>query len=901
MNRREFVSTMGAAAVAATASAQDSETVPTLYYVDGYHGGSRGHMPAGAWRDVLNAMRTFPTWKISLDIEPASWEDLRRSDPPAYRELRRMIEDPAGRVEIVNGTFSQPFGWAHGGESNIRQILRGMEIIHEHFPRAAVHVYAVQEPCWSSCLPQVLKSLGFTGAVLKNPGTAWGGYSAGVDAETVDWVGPDGTAITAVPRYACEELLRVWETESVTGSAQFSRKAVAHGIPHPAGNCFQDLGWAARPKVRAPHIRYVTWTEYLTRVAGKPARQWRFGVEDILTTLPWGEKTLQTLAQQVRSAENLLLRAEKMATLAAAFTGAPTPADRLRRAWDQLLWAQHHDAWITATTRNGRQAWAFQVASETMEVEEIAESVTAAAAEALSRGEERPPAAPLGAQWIRVFNTTGAERAETVEASWASDIGTRRARVFDSAGAEIPCQFLRPRKFTTPPPPGSPSGNPPVGRPGANGLPPFGPGESLNAATVLFPAKTPPAGYATYRIEPVYDDSPATPFSGASAITEPDGTVTLESDLYRLRIDPKRGGVITSLLVKEGNREFVDASAERLFNEYRGYFVAEKQWASSADSPATVTIVERGPVRARAQVSGRILGRRFQTVITLAQGERRIDFQARFTYDQDTWIGDPWDIKPEDRRVERRRSPHDGRWKLQAFFPVPFRNRAIYKNAAFDVCRSRNENTWFQGWHEIKHNVVLHWVDVFDEEQKLGLAVFSDHTTGYTHGPEHPLALVMGWGWEGGYWWGKCPLRGTQQIHYALTPHGGMWDQARISRESACWNEGLTAQLVDGAPSDASNARSLISVSGDGIEVSAMLIQSDALSVRLFNAEGDDSPRAVRFGVRPARVELVELDGRAVRQLDVRRASNGQYEVTIALPRFGIRTLRCRLAEARRA
>ena len=251
--------------------------------------------------------------------------------------------------------------------------------------------------------------------------------------------------------------------------------------------------------------------------------------------------------------------------------------------------------------------------------------------------------------------------------------------------------------------------------------------------------------------------------------------VTLETDLYRVRIDPARGGVLTSLLVKDGNREFVDGAAGRLFNEYRGYFVAEKKWASSADSPATVTIVERGPVRVRAQVSGQILGRRFQTMITLEQGRPRIDFTARFTYDQDTWIGDPWDIKPEDRRSERRRSQNDGRWKFQAFFPVPFGNRAIYKNAAYDVCRSRLVDTYFQRWDEIKHNIVLHWVDVVDEQQKLGLAVLSDHTTAYTHGPEHPLALVMGWGWEGGSGGAsaRCVERSRSTTDWFRTPEFG--------------------------------------------------------------------------------------------------------------------------------
>ncbi len=897
MNRREFAKGLGAALAASQAAAQtsNSTSTPTLYYVDGYHGGSRGHMPAGAWRDILNAMRSIPEWKISLDIEPASWDDLRREDPEAYHEFQKLLEDRSvtARVEMANGTFSQDFAWAQGGESNVRQILRGSEIIRRHFPHVVIETYAVQEPCWASCMPQLLRSLGFTAAVLKNPGTAWGGYSAGFDAEIVNWVGPDGTSIPTVPRYACEELVRVWETESVTGSPEFARKCVAHGIAHPAGNCFQDLGWAARPKVTGAHIRYVTWREYMRNIADKPQKQWRFSPEDILVTLPWGEKTIQTLAQQVRSAENRVLVAEKMASMAAAIHGTPFPAERLQRAWDQLLWSQHHDAWITATTRAGRQAWAFQVAAQTMETEEISTAIIESSAEILSRGENRAASVPLGPQSVRVFNTVAADRDEVVEVSWAADLGTKRARVLDPSGHEIPCQFLRPRKFT---PRGSStvSGRPPAGTAAQAGIPAYGQGESLNAATVLFRAKTPAMGFASYRIEPVTDDSAPAAVTGATATTESDGTVVLETDLYRLRIDPAKGGTITSLISKDGNREFVDTANERRFNEYRGYFIAEQKWASSADSRANVSIVERGPIRVRAQISGQILGRRFQTTIALAQGQRRIDFNARFTYDQDTWIGDPWDIKPEDRRTEPRRSPHDGRYKLNAFFPVPFRNQAIDKNAAYDVCRSRNQNTWFQKWTEIKHNIILHWIDVVDEQQKLGLAILTDHTTGYTHGPDHPPALVMGWGWEGGFWWGKCPLRGTQQVGYSLIPHAGSWDQAQISRENSFFNEPLLAQIVDGPASNAP-ARSLVSVSGTGIEIPTLLMQGRNLLVRLYNGEGDATERTISLDVKPQRVELVELDGRTIRQLEVRATANGRHEVKLAMPRFGLRTLRCQL------
>src|ERR1700749_4515376 len=68
VNRRKFVRnvSLGLAATATElAAAQDSSgATPTLYFVDGYHGGAKGHMPAGSWRDILNALKTYPKWKL---------------------------------------------------------------------------------------------------------------------------------------------------------------------------------------------------------------------------------------------------------------------------------------------------------------------------------------------------------------------------------------------------------------------------------------------------------------------------------------------------------------------------------------------------------------------------------------------------------------------------------------------------------------------------------------------------------------------------------------------------------------------------------------------------------------------------------------------------------------------
>jgi len=869
---------------------------PTLYFADGYHGGIKGHMALGSWRDILETLRRVPDWKICIDIEPISWTYLRRRDPDSYAELKRLLSDGRvdARVEMVAASFAQPYGWVIGGESNIRHLTRGREVLREHFPGLVVDTYAVQEPCWTSALPQILRSLGYARAVLKDPSTAWAGYTAGFDADVVLWVGPDGSRIPCVPRYACEDLLNAWETESAHATPEFARKCAAHGIARPAGMYFQDCGWPAKPRVRGDHVRYVTWREYVETIAPKPDKEWRFSQEDILCTLPWGEATLQRLARQVRAAENRLLVAEKMAAMAAVLRGLPWPGEKLREAWGQLLLAQHHDAWICARSGGGRRSWAWQVGAETWAAEEICDAVVAASAEALTaepprasgsapsnRGPAPDPESPPS-HWVRVFNSLSSDRTDLVEVPLVTAPGAQWGRVFDAAGAEVPAQAAPLRRY--------------------------GGDNSLNASRIVFAAQAPALGYSTYRCEPALKEPDAAArATGARAVLQESGSAIIDTDLYRIVLDAARGGAVASLYSKALDREFVDAGNPRRFNEYRGYFIEERKWLSSADAPAKLNVIENGPVRVRVAAVGSVAGHPWFSSIALCQGQRRIDFHVSFHFHKDTWIGDPADIAPEEKRVQRTKSHHDGRYKLQALFPAALRNPSLYKNAAYDVCRSTNANTFFRSWDAIKHNIILNWVDLVDETGACGMALFSDHTTAYTYGDDHPLGLVLGWSWEGGSWWGKCPLRGAQEIAYALVPHAGRWDAAELSRECGRWCEPMLAQVIatpppagtqakdsdaaaaglDGCPSD-----SLVRVSGSGIEIPTLLMDGDDLLVRLFNAEGDDSVRRVSLAAKPSRAESVELDGRVVEQLPVRQSPDGRYEVELALPRFGLRTLR---------
>ena len=294
LSRRTFLQVIAYSAAARLHAADSvlpsAAKIPTLDDMDGYHGGVRGHMPEGCWRDILSAMREFPDWKISLDVEASLWEVLRRQDPQAYEELAAYLKDRSSnaRVEMVAGTFAQPYGWAISGESNFRQLQRGLQVIQQQFPGIEVLTYAVQEPCWASCLPQILRSFNFDGAALKDASTAWGGYAAGLDADLFHWIGPDGTPITTVPRYAVEKLQKVYETESVDATAEFSEKCVEHGILIPQA-CVSRIWDGRRSREFKNRYCFATWHEYIQNIASQPTKSWRFGIEDILVTLPWGD------------------------------------------------------------------------------------------------------------------------------------------------------------------------------------------------------------------------------------------------------------------------------------------------------------------------------------------------------------------------------------------------------------------------------------------------------------------------------------------------------------------------------------------------------------------------------------------------------------------------------------
>ena len=627
------------------------------------------------------------------------WRCARRPTTPASK---RIAADP--RVEFTNPTYAQPYCYNISGESIIRQFAYGIRKIRSHFPDVEFVTYSVEEPCFTSSLPQILRLFGFKYASLKCPNTCWGGYTAPYGGELVNWTAPDGTLILTSPRYACEELQpnSVWQTTAWGNETPYIEACIRQDIAHPVGMCYQDAGWRYGPWIGSgDSIRnnsiYVTWREYFERISeGRTTDDYRFPQEDIHVSLMWGSQVMQRIAREVRRAENSLSTAEKMGAIANLSNGYLYKQGDMDEAWRTLMLAQHHDSWIVPYNGlHGKGTWADHIHRWTAATDSICAGIVAAAEGSLA-------AAGNGRKefGIRVCNTLGTPRREVVRAALPEGFGAEGAVVRDIRGKKVGSVL------TT----------------------------SDGTKSLLFEAEVPAFGYTTYTVRE------GRPQKGAQtaphAATE--GRIVVENDMYRLEIDPARGGIVTSLVAKHlGGREYADAGSDYALGELRGHFYEEGRFRSSTETPAEVSVLCDNDLEKRIRIRGAIASHPFTETITLRKGDRKIDFDLRIDWKHNVGIGE---FAQKDAFNKNRRAFYDSRYKLNIYFPVALDAPELYKDAPFDVCKSRLKDTRFSTWDNIKHDILLHWADLAERDGGYGLALLTDHTTSYIYGGGSPLA-----------------------------------------------------------------------------------------------------------------------------------------------------------------
>ncbi len=826
------------------------------YFIDGYHGGIYGHYPKQYTKFITSTLEENPAWKINLEIEPETWDTVQVNEPENYALFKKYFNDDqsvASRLEYVNPAYGQSYFYNINGESIIRQFQYGIKKLKQHFPNAVFTSYSSEEPCFTSALPQILTSLGFKYASLKNPNTCWGGYTRAFGGESVNWVGPDGTKIVTVPRYAVEalDMHSTWQTIASNNSAHYIDAAFQYGIANPIGMCLQDAGWKNGPwlgKRKTNQTTYTTWRNYLSNVVTKkPVENWNFSQEDVQVSLVWGAQVLQKIAKEVRVSENKIGRAEKLAAMAKVYADLPVNNIEFDEAWRGLMLAQHHDCWIVPYNGRKGNTWIDKVQAWTNTADQIADESIGKSMLALTSNDVKD-------KWfIRVFNTGAAIRTELVQIPLPENFDPAKNGIADASGKQVATQVLKNN------------------------------GETY----LLIKATVPSMGYATYCVE----NKPSIITKSNSIQLQKDGTYKMESDLYRIIINPLKGGTIKSLVAKAmNNREFVDANNTRNFNEMRGYFFKDNNYFSSADQKAEVKIVANGPQYSCIQVTGNINGNSFIQTIAITQGQPVIDMKVNINWKYGTGIGSDYMQAGGYNSEDYHKAFYNDSEKLQTLFPLKLYNQKVYKNAPFDVTTSKLNGTFFSTWDSIKNNVLLNWVDVTDGDGKYGMALFSNHTTSYAHGKDFPLGLTTQYAGIG-LWGRNYTLTMPTELHYAIVPHEGLWNSANIWTQNNNWDNPMQVISFQTGNQVKSFSKSLIAVSNKNIEITAVTMEGEDMLVRIFNADDKAGTSTFTFDGVAKNITLEELNGDTREVLKIAEI-NSKATVSVVLSKFGIRTIR---------
>jgi alpha-mannosidase len=397
-------------------------------------------------------------------------------------------------------------------------------------------------------------------------------------------------------------------------------------------------------------------------------------------------------------------------------------------------------------------------------------------------------------------------------------------------------------------------------------------------------AHVPAFGYATYLLSAL-EETP----KPASAPVSTDSSPVLENSLYRMEVNLERGGTVEHLILKHhGGRDMVDSTSAYAFGELRGYFGREGRFCSSVESPASIDSVNRNSLEQSISLTGQIAGMLFHKTITMREGSPLIDVSLTIRWNRGVHIGEPFEA---DWR-EPRRSFYDTRYMLSVLFPAAVRNPVLSKDAPFDVCESHQPTTFFNRWDSIRHNVLLHWADLASQDGTAGMTLFSDRTTSYSYAPDFPLALTLQYAGPG--LWGRMyPTGAETSVRYALYPHEGQWEQARVEQYAEAWQEPLIAKVFDGLPL---RNRSLLQTDCPHLEITTASASDGAFTFRLYNASRNASSAMLRLGLKGSSLAEEDLQGRELRRIPINQAEDGTVCAEVSLPPFGIRTYRLRYA-----
>jgi alpha-mannosidase len=762
-------------------------------------------------RSAVEWLDRYPSFKIGLDNEAYTYDQMARANPEILQEIRTYLKKYAGRFGIGTCTYGQPLSVFINEESNIRQIGYALTADRRHLG-CAPDVYLMSEHAMHSQIPQILKGFGFEGAIMRTHFMMYG-YNPTFDAAIGWWVGFDGSRIPTIPTYKGQgaEFGRTtvdnWILTRYPGSnapkspADF-RKEFAHINPLLATRA-DDAGLRREELVKEyegkPGYKWILLEEILPAF---PAPQEQFDTKpnDFVVRMPWGYcgNEIWNLS---RWAEVAVLTAERAAAIA-MLTGGTNHQAELENAWKNLLVAQHHDIQICGILNDARR-----FLPESINISEnVLNSSLQHIASQMSAGNNPQ---------VVVLNPVSWHRKEWFEISVSLPRGYAKNLQIMHGNKIIPSAIL------------------------AADLHSDG---SLRDIKLAFYADMPELSVCSYKLVPTENKSS---IEDKKLIVDSQN-LTITTPFLEVHFDPKGG--ISSMKNKRTGKELLDAKK-------RSAFFAGRIDGKDAESEGFWSLehAKGGAPWALARQSGMIGSIPYTFEMKFDTESPRIDCRVRFSFSGQR-IGQLSDNKRES--VSGFVHEHKLRFKM---FPAVGKDAVGVRDLPFAV--SETPDRYVNG---------LYWTAVTDGEK--GLGVFNRGTMGAVReqdgGFSIPLAYAMY------YIWGTRMLTGDFAYEIALYPFTEQWDKTGLHERAIEYNYPLAGLFAPAGDGKSGHTIQPIVISSSEVIASAFLNLDDDLYVRLYEHRGRNCSVSLDYKMSQAQMAEVDLAGRKLSSISGRLSFN---------------------------
>lgn len=781
--------------------------------------------------DNLALIDKYPNYVFNFSGS-RRYEMMREYFPEEYAKVVAAVK--AGRWFPCGSSVDENDANVPSAESTVRHVLYGNHWFRKNFGVASEEYMLPDCFGFPYALPTILNACGIKGFSTQK--LTWGS-SVGIPFKVGNWIGPDGTGVVAAldpgsyGSPVTEDLSQntSWLARIQSNGKQSGAYVDYHyyGTGDRGGGPGDDSVAMAEVSVKGKGpIKVLSAAAdemFLSLTPEQKRRLPSYQGELLLTQHSAGSVTSQAYMKRFNRKSELLADAAERASVGAAiWAQKPYPQDRLYSAWDLVLGTQMHDM-LPGTSLP--KAYEYCYNDYLLALNQFAHVQTDAIGAIANQLDTRAQGTPLVVQ-----NALSIAREDVVEATVSM---TGPVTVFDAAGQPVPTQIL---------------------------------GRKDGKTHLLFLAKVPANSFSTFDARPVAAKQVVTVVAEGTKIESP-----------RFRVTINANGDIASIYDKVNKRETLKSPARLDFQHHNPaeYPAWNMDWddaklppSGQVKGPATLRIIENGPVRAAIEITRESMGSKFVQVVRIAAGGAGDRVEVQNHIDWST------------REVA-----------LKAAFPLTTANpKATYDLQVGVTERGNNDSK--------KYEVPQHqWFDLTQPNRKYGVAILNDSKFGSDKPTDDTVRLTLLYtpGVRGGYQDQAVQDFGKHDILYAIAPHAGDWRQGKVAWTAKRLNQPLTAFATLPHAGRLGRATSLVSTNTDQVEIMAVkrAEDGDGYVVRLRELTGKPANVRVAF---PGAFSADLVDGQE-RFLSKAKVENGAVNASVR--GFGLSTYRVRLIQTR--